>query len=207
MPSQNLPERNLPEGRPTREAAWELLCRYTEGESLRKHALAVEAAMRSYASRYREDEEAWGIVGLLHDFDYERWPGASDHPYRGSEILAAEGYPESWRRAILAHASYTDVPRDTLMAKVLFAVDELCGFLTAVALVKPGRSLAEVDVHSVRKKLKEKGFARSVNREEILQGPAELGVDFDEHVAFVIESLRANAPALGLAGVTEPPAR
>jgi putative nucleotidyltransferase with HDIG domain len=186
--------------RPTREEAYELLCEYTQSDSLRKHALAVEAAMRAYARRLGEDEEAWGIVGLLHDFDYERWPSAPDHPLRGSEILEERGYPEAWRRSILGHASYTGVPRDSSMARVLFAVDELCGFVTAVALVRPGRSLAEVDPRAVRKKLKEKGFARTVNRDEIVQGPAEIGVDFDEHVAFVIDALRAIAAELGLGG-------
>ena len=186
--------------RPDREGAHDLLCEFTQTESLRKHALAVEAAMRAFARRFGEDEDAWGIVGLLHDFDYERWPEAPDHPLQGSEILAQRGYPEEWRRAILGHAAYTGVPRDTLMAKALFAVDELCGFITAVALVRPGRSLAEVDPRAVRKKLKEKGFARTVNREEILLGPAELGLDFDEHVAFVIDSLRAIADQLGLGG-------
>jgi putative nucleotidyltransferase with HDIG domain len=186
--------------RPTRADAYELLCEHTLSESLRKHALSVEAAMRAYARKFQEDEEEWGIVGLLHDFDYERWPDAPDHPLKGSEILAQRGYPESWRRAILGHAAYTGIPRDSLMAKTLFAVDELCGFVSAVALVRPGRSLAEVDARAVRKKLKEKGFARTVNREEIVQGPVELGVDFDEHAAFVIDSMRAIADRLGLAG-------
>jgi predicted hydrolase (HD superfamily) len=184
--------------RPARPDAYELLCEHTQSESLRKHALAVEAAMRAYARRFNEDEDAWGIVGLLHDFDYERWPNAPDHPLKGSAILAQRGYPEPWRRAILGHAAYTGVPRDSLMAKALFAVDELCGFVSAVALVRPGRSLAEVDARAVRKKLKEKGFARTVNRDEIVQGPAELGIDFDEHVAFVIESMREIADRLGL---------
>jgi putative nucleotidyltransferase with HDIG domain len=185
--------------RPTREQAWDLLCEYTTSDSLRKHALSVEAAMRAFARRSREDEDAWGIVGLLHDFDYERWPDAENHPYRGSEILAQRGYPEEWRRAILGHASYTGVPRDTRMAKVLFAVDELCGFIVAVALVRPSKSLAEVDVRAVKKKMKEKGFARSVNRDEIIQGATEMDTDFDAHVAFVIEALMPAADALGLA--------
>ncbi|MDM7916941.1 MAG: HAD family hydrolase, partial [Candidatus Eisenbacteria bacterium] len=159
---------------------------------------AVEAAMRAYARRTGEDEESWGIVGLLHDFDYERWPTAPEHPLEGSKILAERGYPESWRRAILGHASYTGVPRDTAMARTLFAVDELCGFLTAVALVRPSRKLADVDVAAVKKKLKEKGFARSVNREEILQGPEEIGVPFDEHVLFVRDAMRSIAGRLGL---------
>lgn len=190
----------MTDNRPSREEADALLCEYTQSASLRKHALAVEAAMRAYARKWNEDEEAWGIVGLLHDFDYERWPDAPDHPMKGSEILAERGYPEAWRRAILGHASYTGVPRDSLMAKALFAVDELCGFVSAVALVRPGRSLAEVDARAIRKKLKEKGFARTVNRDEITQGPAELGVDFDEHATFVIESMRGIAEQLGLGG-------
>lgn len=186
---------------PTREQAWNLLCQYTESDSLRKHALAVEAAMRSYAVHYGEEPEAWGIVGLLHDFDYERWPDAENHPYRGVEILAEQGYPESWRRAILGHASYTGVARDTRMAQALYAVDELCGLITAVALVRPTRRLADVDPRAVRKKMKEKGFARSVNRDEIVEGAAELGVDFDEHVSFVIAAMLTIAAALGLEGV------
>jgi len=191
--------------RPTRDQAWELLCEYTKTDSLRKHALAVEAAMRASARNLGEDEEAWGIVGLLHDFDYERWPNATDHPHRGVEILAEKGYPEDWRRAILGHASYTGVARDSRMARALFAVDELSGFVIAVALVRPGKSLAEVDARAVRKKMKEKGFARSVNRDEILQGAAELGVDFDQHVAFVIGALLPVADQLGLAGGGAPP--
>jgi putative nucleotidyltransferase with HDIG domain len=185
---------------PTRERAWNLLCEYTESDSLRKHALAVEAAMRSYATLYGEETEAWGIVGLLHDFDYERWPDAQNHPYRGAEILAEQGYPEAWRRAILGHASYTGVPRDTRMAQVLYAVDELCGLITAVALVRPTRRLADVDPRAVRKKMKEKGFARSVNRDEIVEGAAGLGVDFDEHISFVIAAMLTIAGPLGLEG-------
>lgn len=183
---------------PGRREAWDLLCEYTQSESLRKHGLAVEIAMRAYARRYGEDEEAWGIVGLLHDFDYERWPEAPDHPLKGTEILKERSYPEAWRRAILGHASYTGVPRDTLMARVLFAVDELCGFLTAVALVRPSKKLADVDTRAVKKKLKEKGFARSVNRDEIVQGPQELGVEFEGHVDFVLAALQARANELGL---------
>lgn len=184
---------------PSRAEAWDLLTEYTQTDSLRKHALAVEAAMRAYARHFGQDEEEWGIVGLLHDFDYERWPDAENHVWRGTEILAERGYPETWRRAIMGHAAYTGVPRDTQMARCLFAVDELCGFIVAVALVRPSRSLGEVDPRAVRKKMKEKGFARSVNREEILQGAAEIEVaDFDSHVAFVIEALRPVAPDLGI---------
>jgi putative nucleotidyltransferase with HDIG domain len=185
---------------PTRDDAWELLCEFTKNENLRKHALSVEAAMRAMARRYGEDEEAWGIVGLLHDFDYERWPSAPDHPLKGSEILAERGYPETWIRAILGHAPHTGIARDTLMAKSLFAVDELCGLITAVALVRPSKNLADVAARSVKKKMKEKAFARSVNRQEIVQGAEELELDFTEHVQFVIEAMRPVADQLGLAG-------
>lgn len=154
--------------------------------------------MRAYARRFGEDEDRWAITGLLHDFDYERHPVPPDHPLRGHEELAALGYPEEIRRAILGHASYTGVPRDTLMARALFAVDELCGFLTACAFVTPGRALAEVEVDSVKKKMKSKGFARSVNREEIVQGAAELGVTLDEHLEFVRDAMRGIAAELGL---------
>lgn len=190
----------MTDGRPTREESWRLLCEYTQSDSLRKHALAVEAAMRAMAARFDADAEAWGIVGLLHDFDYERWPTAPDHPLRGSEILAERGYPEDWRRAILGHAPYTGVPRDTLMARALFSVDELCGLVTAVALVRPGRTLVEVDARAVRRKMKEKGFARSVNRGEILQGAEEIGVDLDDQIRFVIDALLPIAADLGLGG-------
>lgn len=190
----------MTERRPGRDEAWELLCAYTQTDSLRKHALAVEGAMRAYAGRYGEDTDAWGIVGLLHDFDYERWPDAENHPFRGAEILAERGFPESWRRAIMSHASYTGVPRDSLMARALFAVDELCGLVSAVTLVRPSKNIADVDARAVRKKMKEKGFARSVNRDEIVQGAAELGVDLDEHIEFVIASLREIADRIGLAG-------
>ncbi len=190
---------------PTREQAWNLLCEYTQSDSLRKHALAVEAAMRAQALRCGEDVDSWGIVGLLHDFDYERWPDAENHPFRGAEILAERGYPEEWRRAILGHASYSGVPRDTPMARALFAVDELCGLITAVALVRPSKRLADVEPRAVRKKMKEKGFARAVNRDEIVQGAAELGVDLDEHVAFVIAAMTTIAPALGLDGAPAQP--
>ena len=190
----------MTEKHPNREEAWKLLCEYTKSESLRKHALAVEAAMRTLARHHEEDEEAWGIVGLLHDFDYEQFPTIPDHALRGSEILAERGYPEAWRRAILGHATHTGVPRDSLMARALFAVDELSGLVIAVALVRPSRSLVDVSVRSVKKKMKDKAFARAVNREEIRQGAEELGVDFDEHVAFVIEALKPVAEQLGLAG-------
>jgi len=181
-----------------RTEAWELLCRYTHSDSLRKHALAVEAGMLAYARHFNEDQEAWRIVGLLHDFDYEQYPDEANHPARGNEILAQHGIPEPWRRAIMGHASYTGVPRDTLLARTLFAVDELAGFVIAVALVRPGRSLADVTPDAVRKKLKQKAFAAKVNRAEISQGIEELGVAEEEHFRRVIEALRGIAPELGL---------
>lgn len=185
---------------PTREEAWRLLSEYTQSESLRKHALAVETVMKAYARKHGEDEETWGLAGLLHDFDYERYPNAPDHPVKGSEILREEGYPEALRRAILGHAEYTGVPRDTLLAKVLFACDELTGFITAVALVKPHKSIFEVEPQSVIKKLKDKAFARSVNRNDVYNGAGELGVDLNEHIAFVIEALKPVAKEVGLDG-------
>ncbi|RKY46613.1 MAG: HAD family hydrolase [Candidatus Neomarinimicrobiota bacterium] len=183
-----------------REEAWKLLCEYTKSENLRKHALAVEAAMRFYARKFGEDEEKWGIVGLLHDFDYEMYPDEKNHPYRGYEILEKEGYPEDVRKAILSHASYTGVPRDSLMARTLFAVDELTGFIIAVALVRPTRSIHDVTVKSVKKKFKQKAFAAKVSREEIKQGIKELGVDEDEHIQNVIDALKSIAKELGLEG-------
>ncbi len=182
----------------TREEAYELLTEYTQKEALIKHALAVEAAMRAYAQKFGEDEESWGIVGLLHDFDYEKYPTPEEHPYVGAEILRQKGVPESWVRAILGHADYTGVPRDTLMAKTLFAVDELCGFLTAVAYVRPERSMAEVTVKSVKKKLKDKRFAAAVSREDIVNGAADLGIDLDEHIDFTIKALQKVSEQLGL---------
>ncbi len=186
------------ESLPTREEAWQLLCQYTEKEGLRKHALAVEASMRHYARLYEEDEELWGLTGLLHDFDYERWPDMTDHPYRGNEILAAQGYPEVLRTAIMGHAPYTGVPRETRLAKALYACDELSGFVTAVALVKPSKSVKDVDAASVKKRFKEKSFARGVHREDIYQGAEELGVSLDEHVENVIQALRNESERLGL---------
>jgi len=187
----------------SRADALDLMHEYTPSDALRKHMYAVEAAMRAYARKYGEDEETWGVVGILHDFDYERWPNpdhspTEEHPSEGSKILAARGYPEQLRRAILGHASYTGVPRDTLLAKVLYAVDELCGFLVACALVRPSRSLADLEVSSVKKKLKDKAFARGVNRDEVRQGTEELGVPLDEHIRFVIEALRPGERELGL---------
>jgi predicted hydrolase (HD superfamily) len=216
-----------------REAAWGLLTEFTQSESLRKHALAVEACMRASAGKYAganavpndsyqgtasavpnvgnqipaalateglSAEELWGIVGLIHDFDYEKYPSLEDHPYKGNEILKERGWPEVIRRAIMSHAEYTGVTRDTPMEKALFACDELAGFITAVALIKPGKSLAEVDVKSVRKRMKDKAFARKVNRDDIVNGAAALGVDLDEHIGFCIEALKPIAKELGLDG-------
>jgi putative nucleotidyltransferase with HDIG domain len=180
--------------------AWRLLSEFTQSESLRKHALAVEACMRAYARKYGADQELWGMVGLLHDFDYEKYPSLEDHPYRGSEILEERGYSEELRRAILSHAEYTGVARVSPMEKALFACDELAGFITACALVKPGKSLAEVEAKSVRKKMKDKAFARSVHREDIIAGAADIGLDLEEHIAFCIEAMKGIAGELGLDG-------
>jgi predicted hydrolase (HD superfamily) len=190
---------------PDRNQSWELLCEYTKGDSLRKHALAVEAAMRACAKRYgttEDDEEEWGLVGLLHDFDYEMFPTADQHPFTGANILCGRGYSERFIRAIMGHATYTGVPRDTAMARALFATDELCGFLVACALVRPTRSLDDLEVASVKKKLKDKAFARSVNRDDIKQGIEELSVDLDEHIRFVIDALRPVQSQIGLNSLT-----
>jgi len=181
-----------------RQAAWELLCEYTKNENLRKHALAVEACLRAYARKFSQDEDQWGVVGLIHDFDYEIYPNAPDHPLKGSEILKERGFPEDLRRAILGHADYTGVPRDTQLAKVLFACDEVAGFITACALVRPDR-LMSLEARSVRKRMKDKAFARSVSREDITQGAEELGVPLDEHITFCIDAMRGIADTLGLA--------
>jgi len=183
-----------------REPAWGLLTEFTQSESLRKHALAVEACMRAYARKLGAEEDLWGVVGLLHDFDYEKYPSLEDHPYKGNEILKERGYSEQIRNAIMSHAEYTGVLRVSPMEKALFACDELAGFITAVALVKPGKSLAEVDAKSVRKKMKDKAFARSVNRNDIVTGASELGVDLEEHIAFCIAAMRGIAAELGLDG-------
>jgi putative nucleotidyltransferase with HDIG domain len=183
-----------------RATAWNLLTEFTQSESLRKHALAVEACMRAYARKLHADEELWGIVGLIHDFDYEKYPNLEDHPYRGNEILKERGYSDEIRRAIMSHAEYTGITRDSPMEKALFACDELAGFITAVALVKSGKSLAEVDAKSVRKKMKDKAFARSVSRDDIVNGARDLGVDVDEHIAFCIDALKGIAAELGLSG-------
>ncbi|HEX4425757.1 MAG TPA: HD domain-containing protein, partial [Terriglobales bacterium] len=172
-----------------REAAWCLLIEFTQSESLRKHALSVEACMRAYGRKFSGDEELWGMVGLLHDFDYDKYPSLDDHPYKGNEILKDRGYSDEIRKAIMSHAEYTGINRDTPMEKALFACDELAGFITACALIKPGKSLAEVDVKSVRKRMKDKAFARKVNRDDIINGAASLGIDLDEHIAFCIEAL------------------
>lgn len=187
-----------------RETAWSLLCEFTQSDSLRKHMLAVEACMRAYARKYGEDEEKWGITGLLHDFDYEKYPTPQEHPFVGNKILEERGYSEEMRRAILSHAEYSGVKRESRMEKTLFACDELAGFITATALVKPGKSLAEVEAKSVRKKMKDKAFARSVNRDDIVNGAADMGVDLEEHIAFCIQAMKAIAPALGLAGIGSP---
>src|SRR5271155_1078416 len=183
-----------------RDAAWCLLTEFTQSESLRKHALAVEACMRAYARKAGADEELWGTVGLLHDFDYEKYPSLEDHPYKGSEILKDRGYSEEVRRAILSHAENTGVARLSPMEKTLFACDELAGFISACALAKPCKSLAEVESPSVRKKRKDKAVARSVHREDILEGATDLGLDLEEHIAFCIAAMKAIAPELGLDG-------
>lgn len=182
---------------PNRQDAWKILNEFTKSESLIKHALAVEAAMRAYARKFGEDEEKWAVVGLLHDFDYDQHPDPSEHPMFGAKILEERGYPEDVVYAIKSHADYLGLPRKSLMDKTLFAVDELCGFVTAVALVRPG-PLAELPVKSVRKKLKDKGFARSVSREDIHVGARDLEVDETEHIQFVIKAMAAVAPELGL---------
>ncbi|MFQ5798558.1 MAG: HD domain-containing protein [Bacteroidota bacterium] len=180
-----------------RDEAQQLMFEYTKTDALQKHMFAVEAAMRAYARKFGEDEDKWGVVGLLHDFDYETYPTAPDHPLKGSEILKTKGYPEDVRRAILGHATYTDVPRDTLMAKALYACDELCGFITAASLVRPNK-IVDLEASSIKKKLKDKAFARNVNREEIVQGAVDFGVDLSEHIQFVIEAMKEIGNELGL---------
>jgi putative nucleotidyltransferase with HDIG domain len=181
-----------------RSAAWSLLCEYTQSESLRKHALAVEACMRAYGKKFGEDEDKYGITGLLHDFDYEKYPTPEEHPFVGNKILEERGYPEDIRRAIMSHAEYSGVKRESKMEKALFACDELAGFITASALVKPNKSLAEVEAKSVRKKMKDKAFARSVNRDDIINGAADLGIELEEHIAFCIQAMKGIAKELGL---------
>src|SRR5437764_15190433 len=184
----------------TRDLAWEVLCEFTKSESLRRHALAVEACVVAYARKYGEDETKWSVTALLHDFDYEIHPEAPQHPMAGEPILAARGVDDEIRRAILSHANYSGVPRVSLLERSLFACDELSGFISAVALVKPGKSVVEVDAKSVRKKMKDKAFARSVSRQDIEDGARELGLNLDEHIEFCIQSMRARAADLGLAG-------
>ena len=187
---------------PSREVAWELLCEYTKSDSLTRHALAVEQVMRCLAQKYGEDEELWGMTGLLHDFDYEKYPTADEHPYVGNKILEEQGYPETVTTAIMGHANYTGVARESLMAKALYSADEISGFIFAVTFVRPSKSIHDVKVKSVKKKLKQKSFAASVNREEVYEGPEELGVTLEEHIQFVIDALGEKAKELGLAGDT-----
>ncbi len=191
---------------PSRADALALMQEYTASDSLRKHMLSVEAAMRAYAEKFGEDVERWGLAGLMHDFDYERWPNAAhspdhEHPAEGVRLLRGKGYPEDVLTAILGHATYSGVARESRMAKTLFAVDELTGLVTATALVKPSRSVHEVDARSVRKKMKDKAFARGVNRDDVVNGAADLGVELEEHIAFVIQAMQKVAPSLGLDGV------
>ena len=183
-----------------RDDAWALLTEYTQSDSLRKHALAVEAAVRGYARRFGEDETGWGIVALLHDFDYERWPSAEDHPFRGVEILRQKGYPEWVTRAILSHADYSGVPRDSLLEKTLFACDEMAGFVTAASLVRPTKSVLDLEPASVVKRMKDKAFARGCKREDLHAGAALLGLPLEEHIGNVIAAMRERADELGLRG-------
>lgn len=190
---------------PSRAEALAIVHEYTASDSLRKHMLAVEAAMRAYATKFGEDPDRWGLAGLIHDYDYERWPNEAHsptegHPAEGVRRLRERGWPEDILQAILGHATYSGVSRDTPMAKTLFAVDELTGLITATALVRPSKSVHEVDARSVRKKMKDKGFARGVNREDVLLGAQELGVDLDDHVQFVVEAMKGVAQQIGLAG-------
>lgn len=190
---------------PSRDDAWKLLCEYTSSESLRKHMLAVEACVRAYARKEGADEELWGITALLHDFDYERWPNEAhcrdkEHPAEGAKILRERGYPEQIVRAILSHANYSGVTRESTLERTLFACDELAGFLTACTYVRPSKSVLDLEVSSVKKRLKDKAFARGVSREDVVQGAAELGVSLDEHITFCIAAMREQAGALGLRG-------
>ncbi|RLE10423.1 HAD family hydrolase [Candidatus Aerophobetes bacterium] len=183
---------------PTREEAFALLKQFTKNENLIKHALAVEAAMRAYAQKFGQDPDKWGVTGLLHDFDYEKYPSAKDHPFKGAKILEEKGYPEEMIQAILAHGDHTGVPRKTLLAKTLYAVDELTGLIVAVALVRPSKKISEVNVKSIMKKWKDKAFARGVNRENIEKGAKELGVQLEEHVECVLEAMKNVSEKLGL---------
>lgn len=187
---------------PTREEAHELLCEYTQNPNLRKHAYAVEAAMRLYAEKLGGDPDEWGVVGLIHDFDYETWPKAPEHPAKGAEILRERGYPEHIVRAVESHADYAGIPRETPMEKALFACDELTGMIVAVALVRPTKSIMDVKVKSVKKKMKDKAFAAGVSREDVVKGAEELGIPLDEHIGNVIEAMQGIADELGLRGST-----
>lgn len=193
-----------------RNDAWQLLCEYTQSDSLRKHALAVEACVRAYARKTGADEELWGLTGLLHDFDYERWPNEAhhpteEHPYAGTVILRERGYPEEMIHAILGHANYSGVERVSPLDHALFACDELSGFLTACALVKPSKSIHDVEASSVKKKLKDKAFARGVSREDVYKGAEELGLPLEEHISFCVAAMRRVADSLGLVGTTSAP--
>ena len=185
---------------PSRDTAWVLLTEYTKSESLRKHALAVEIAVCGYARKFGEDENQWGLVGLLHDFDYERWPSLEDHPYRGAEILRERGYPEVLIRAIMSHSDETGVVRQSRLEHALFACDELAGFITAAALVRPSKSVLDLEAKSVKKRMKDKAFARGVSRDDLRKGAEELGLSLDEHITNVITSMRSSAETLGLKG-------
>jgi putative nucleotidyltransferase with HDIG domain len=184
----------------TRDAAWALLTEWTRSESLRKHALAVEASVRGYARQFGEDEDAWGFVALLHDFDYERYQTPADHPFRGCEELQRRGYPEWVMRAILSHADYSGVPRETKLEKTLYACDEMSGFVTAASLVRPSKSILDLEPASVVKRMKDKAFARNVSREDLRRGADELNLPLDEHIGNVIRFMRERADALGLRG-------
>jgi putative nucleotidyltransferase with HDIG domain len=184
----------------SRDDAFALMTEYTQSESLRKHMLAVEAAVRGYARMWGEPEEDWGVVALLHDFDYERWPDQENHPYRGVEILKARGYPEWVTRAILSHAEYSGVPRETRLEHTLWACDELSGFVTAAALVRPSKSVLDLEASSVIKRMKDKAFARAVSREDLKRGAEEIGLPLDQHITNVIRFMREQAEALGLRG-------
>jgi predicted hydrolase (HD superfamily) len=184
----------------TRDNAWTLLTEYTQSDSLRKHAMAVEAALRWYARRFGEDEDVWGFVGLIHDFDYERWPDPQNHPFRGIEILRERGCPEFVLRAILSHADYSGVQRETALEKTLYACDEMSGFVTAAALVRPTKSVLDLEAASVKKRMKDKAFARAVNRDDLVRGAEELGIPLEAHIANVIAALRERADSLGLQG-------
>src|SRR5215831_16312870 len=198
----------MPDAR-SRNDAWTLLCEYTQNENLRKHALAVEACVRAYARKHGADEELWGLTALLHDFDYERWPNNDhapdkEHPAEGARILRERGYSEEIIRAILSHADYCKVPRESPLEHVLFACDELAGFLTACTYVRPSKSILDLEVDSVKKRLKDKAFARGVSREDVRKGAQELGVPLEEHIAFCIAAMRAHARELGLQGTLKP---